>query len=624
MGYDYYCTGCGRELNQNTVLFNMEPVLLGSTKEEFKILRFRMTLDELNAFLRTGQTVELGWRRCSFTLQQIMTYIANQHNLNDPVIAQLTMDDIGAYVKTEILSSSDDSDEENDGLDLFGGAGFSAEQEKSNDETSNAELEKSKTVSAAIQALERKNIKIADQALVGGELRQDLSVLKNLFANNAAYEFDIQVKTENDNEGQPVVTGYQVQSGWPKHTTDVDARVCPYCSRPVFEHAGTAHHQAIAFIGDQKAGKTSTILALAHYAEHGCLANFGSQIWADSSTIGSIATIEVLSKSQRLIEDLRGYAEGIAPPKNDATKRDDAYCATFRIRNRASAKYFLLTLTDLPGELCNVDGTVDVNKLMDEFQVALSCHAYILCFDTITAASGEAVKMTQSVCRWADRFQSLRYQREKSIPGHAPGYVPIMILYTKSTELENPSDETGLQPAGLDLVKQVHTFYTEDFYIDNNPIYKFVGEQLRQYDSLKKCYQARLRISPFGYPAPSKNDQSSDHAARKAPMPKQVDLLMRWILELSGCIPTEASYRVTLQTEQRVRPDNNFITRVQYIDQNPGARGNDEQKFREALARCYLFENPGYFDDAYVRCYGRKVMTKKLSLEEMFGKKNCD
>lgn len=629
-GYDYYCTGCGRELNQDTVLFNMEPILLGSTKVEdaFRVLQFRMTLGELTAFVQNGQIAELGFRRCTIRLHELMGYVANQNNLNNPAIAGLTMEDIVAYTKTNLFSDEDDSRQDDaDKVELFGGLAFAPlPDEAAAEETPPAAPEEQKTESEAILALERKNIKNADQAFIKENLRRDLNLLKNIFSANDAYEFDIQLKTDNDNEGQPVVIGYQVQSGWPRHTTDVDARVCCYCARPVFEYAGTAPHQAIAFIGDQKAGKTSTILALAHYAEHGLLANLGNEIWADSATIDSVATIEVLSKSDRLVEDLKNYGDGIAPPKNDATKREDAYCATFRVRNKFQPKYYLLTLTDLPGELCNAThGTVDVNKVMDEFQVALSCHAYILCFDTLTAGNGEAQKMTQNVCKWADKFQSLRYAREEKIPGHTPGYAPVMILYTKCTELENPPVDTAATPPRaktIDLVKQAHVFYTEDLYIDNNPIYAYAGSQLREYDTLRRCYQARLRTSPFGYPAQSKNDKNFDPSAIRKPMPKQIDRLMRWILEVSGCVPTEASYRPTLQTEQRVKPEQNFITRVQYVDQNPGAGGRDEQRFREALARCYLFENPGYFDDGYVRCYGRTVMTKKLVLEEKIGKNN--
>lgn len=625
MAYNYYCTHCGRELQQETVLFNMEPLLVGSVekKDAFRQIQFRLTLSELQGLVMSGKPADMGYRRCAITLPVLMKCISNPHNMNDPAIAGLTLEDIEEYTKIDIQVAEETSDSGSDSFGLDGLAfGLIDDDvpEKKEEPAPETEIQEKK-LSAAILALESKNIKNADRAFLKDNLAQDLNILKNLFANNQPFVFDIQLKTEKDNEGQPLVVGYRVQRDWPRRTTDVDARVCLYCASPVFKHAGTAQHQAIAFIGGQKTGKTCTMLALAHYMENAMVGNLGNTIWAASTPINSVATRDPLSNAEQLEIDLANYAQGIPPAKTDANKREDAYSVTFRVRNKFEDKYYILTLTDVPGELCRSDGTIDTTKVLDEFPVALCCHAYILCFDSKQATGDEAVRMISNVCSWADEFQKLRYQRETTL-GHTPGYAPIMVLYTKCTELENPPEEAPIHSLGFDLVKQSYMFHYEGLCIDDNPIYAFVGKQLKQYDSLKESYQARLRVSPFGFYAPAKDNPDFDMNNLRHPEPKQIDRLMQWILEVSGCVPVEAEFRPTLGVAQVIKPERNFITRVQYRHENPGKGGSADERFREGLARVHLYENPGYFDDGYVRNYNKTIMTKKLMFEEKLGKKN--
>lgn len=622
MAYKYYCTGCGRELSQETVLVNMEPVLRGNTKESFQQLTFRMTLPELVKLYESGTPTEYGWRHCKFSFSELMRYIANVNNLKDDVIATLTLADIEDYTRVD-MKLEEGQAETSMVDDLFGDV--SSPVQKAEMASQVQETEK-RELCPAIKAILDKNKKIQQETLLRSSLDPDFNLLKSLFTEGNDYEFELKLVTEPDNDKNDVIVGYEVQNGWPKHTTPVSmARICPQCLTPVFDHAGTAEHKSIVFIGSQKTGKTSTIVSLVHYAENGSKVNLGNKIWSGSNVISDLETIEVLSKSEPLIKDLEDFKEGYAPKKTDV-KRENAYVATFRIRNNhQGAKYYLLTLTDIPGDICNEgDGTIDHAKVNDEFMVALSCQAYILCFDAAKAVSGEAQKIIYNVCSWASKFQKLRFDRATPDKNGSVGNAPIMILYTKCAELEDPvdaPDDEQSSPMCLDLVKRSHVFYEEGRLIDRNPIYKYAGEQMMAYDNLRECYQARLRVSPFGYPAPSREEATMNKVLPKTPMPKQIDKLMRWILELTGAIPTAASYRSTLDSSGIKKVEQNYITRPQYITTNPGGNGNDEQKFREALARCYLFSNPGYFDNQYVRCHGNRVMLKKLLFEEIILKK---
>ena len=79
MAYNYYCTYCGRELSQDTVFFDMQSVLTGSTSKEneFKILKFLVTKSELEAIVAAGTQEDMGFARCKLTLQLLMNYISN-------------------------------------------------------------------------------------------------------------------------------------------------------------------------------------------------------------------------------------------------------------------------------------------------------------------------------------------------------------------------------------------------------------------------------------------------------------------------------------------------------------------------------------------------------------------
>ena len=91
MAYKYYCLNCGKTLSQETVLFDLQHLLIEDENTEFNTLRLRLTLGELTALIASGTPVEENYRSCTLPLAQIMGYISNENNLNDPRIAGLTM-----------------------------------------------------------------------------------------------------------------------------------------------------------------------------------------------------------------------------------------------------------------------------------------------------------------------------------------------------------------------------------------------------------------------------------------------------------------------------------------------------------------------------------------------------
>ena len=594
MAYDFYCSYCGKQLNQNTVLFDMQYLLTRSKERTFNILKFRMTQAELKALIASGEPAENGYRSCKLTLTEVMTYISNRNNLKNSVIAQLTMEDISKYLEQGFGNTTAAAKDD----DPFG---FDADEEMEEEEDLSEEIQVPYVTPPAIQAIEEKDEANKDRAFTKSILRSDFEVLKGLFDQNETIVFEIKEETDVDNEGQDVLTGYNLNltvGGY----MDVDARVCPKCGTKVFNHAGTAQHQAVAFIGYAASGKTSTILALTHYAENYMITGFGSDIWDGSKVISSVATVEVLDKSTQLRADLKGYGQGVAPAKTDLQQRTDAYSATFRIKNKAQNRYYLLTLTDLPGELCNDDGTVKKETVHNTFPVALSCDAFIACFDTqsINQSGGGdgVVDKVMNVCRWADEFQKMRASHNE-----VKTYAPTMVLFTKCKELE-VAQEPPLPKKMLLPLAQMYSLKDEKRRIEANNLYRFVCDQFDQFGQLKKAYHAMMRCSPFGYMAPSENDRRNGAQAH-APTPKNIDVLMNWLLSVVGCIPTEASYAIS-PADVPYRLDKFCISRPQLRSQNPG-NGKEIGDVEESMARCALFENPGHFDEGFVANYASKA-----------------
>lgn len=600
MGYDFYCSQCGKQLNQNTVLFDMQYLLTRDDTRQFNILKYRMTQTELKALLAAGAPGEHGYKLCKLTMADIMRCVGNRNNLNDVNIAALTLTEINDYINANLGAASGAQQGPADDYDDY------ADDYEDEEEDLSAEAAAPYVKPPAITGLENKSKALVDEIFIKDLLTKDLSVLQSLFAENEIFEILIREENDTDNEGNPVLEGYSLKSVG--GAIRVTARVCCQCGTRVFEHAGTAKHQAVAFIGSPKAGKTSTILALTHYATFYMDNGFGGgKIWEGCQTIDSVASVQLLDKTARKSADLDNYGQGIAPAKTAAEKREDAYSVTFRLSNKAEGKKrYLLTLIDLPGELCVEDGKVQWAKVQNLFPVALTCDAFVLCFDTQSLAGKNGTQspaqLVADVCNWADQFQKMRAQHNG-----LDTYVPTMVLFTKCEELEDPNAAVPPMRPLLPL-DRMYLLKSEKQQIAGNKMYQFVSERFSNYGQLDKAYHAMMRCSPFGYNAPDaevlrETKKAGSDIPYHIPMPKNIDYLMRWLLSVTGCIPTEASFSRSINDVPYVL--RNFcITRPQLRSQNPGLVADKTYgtigDIEESMARCALFENPGHFDREYV------------------------
>lgn len=581
MSYSYYCTKCGRRLSQESVLYDMQYLLTEGGNIHFKALRFRLTQEELMGFF-TGNGDEQRFYPAKIPFTAFREFLADRVNMNNDALRELELSDIIDFLEQDQGEAEQAREQEN----FFGN--FLGDFDQEQPAASAPEAQEQQTP-PAIQALLGSVVNAMSSDDAKREIRQELSYVLRAFQKKEKLSCSFKPVFEPCDTGDSdVLVGYTVKyfSGLVR---DYQARVCPSCGEPVFEKAGTAVHKSAAFVGYQSSGKTSTILALTHYARNAIAGSFGSTIWQSAAPIAGI-DVTLLSPPQRLREDLKGYSMGYAPPKTQASVREDAYSATFLIQREGSNRKHILTLIDLPGELCMGEneknansGTLEADKIHNQFQIAMTCDVYIACFDTSVlenAAEGLASR-AGNVCSWVENFQKMRCN---FLGTRDPA--PVMLLYTKCAELE----ERGVEEIPSTTFRNVkYVFESEQAHIENKPIYHFPLQRFQKMDLMRSAYVAALRCSPYGYAAPSKLAAKEQEIPVQLPVPYHIDSLMRWLLVLIGAIPVNAQKFRFHGGEAEGTLDNYYLQRPQYRRESP----MDDD---EAVARYYLFLNPGKQD----------------------------
>lgn len=645
MAHKYYCTHCARELDQERVLMDMEYALTVSSDEQskadekeevqkFQLLKFLVTVKEFHALIARGTPGDLGFLHFDMPIEDLAGYLANERNLNDPDIAGLTLEDINGYLADKrVVEFGEDDTDSGDAMDFLSG-GFDTDDLFGGPAKTEEKTVEKYEPSAAINALKGKIATAKGTNLTERLLEEDLDLLRKLVGENGCISIAIKPTYEKADTGDDILTGYYARRGIKQIVKE--ARRCCHCGTLVFKHAGAAVHRAVAFIGEQKSGKTSTILALSHYAERAArTVQPDDPIWKGSTSIPGIRYMELVGVNDDLKNDLGLYDIGVAPKKNDARERTDAYSSTLWITNTRGeyGEKFILTLTDLPGELCNDDGTIQRDKILNEFPVAMSSDVFIMCFDTNPDPDRKVDANTsiRRTCTWASEFQSLRQEYKKHTVIRESGVTspelteecvaPMMVVFTKCEELEEGTDKKPDKKEyhNPKRAAEVYSLKVEREYIDQNPVYKSVGEMVQVYENLKNAYVARLRTSPYGFKAPDKPTYLEDKSRNKNadgsiryPEPKHVAELMHWLMVITGCVPVPAEFVPNPMDTERVRRLNDvYVRRPQYRCWNPQGK-TYKDRVDEAQYRAYLFENYSAVDEGYLINYDNPAWEREM------------
>lgn len=616
MKYDYYCTECGRKLNHETILFDMDALLTQSKDEGLNLIHLRMTEQELLSLINSGRPVADDYYECAMSFQQLMEYLSGPNSMNLAELKELTLEEVNQFLQQgsslyDLLGAG-----RSDGF----GAGIPGRTAANRREA----------YPLAIRKLLSSSERNIDPVSEESNLRKELSMIRALFqTTDGQYHFLIKPHEEMYGAGadEKVMDGYLLNMGDPLD----NARICPKCKKRLFEKAGTAEHRVISFIGKSATGKTSIILALTHYALYGLCENGDTDgrkaaVWKQKGVIAEGRRREGITcrllndDNAKLKSDLEWFTYGVAPKKTEAGEREDAYHATLRISNHNDGRQMIVSLMDLPGELFS-GHKVNEGKLQKEFSAALSSSAFVICFDTESGGMSSAIEELVDISRG---MQQLRMGKL-----HEKYYVPSMLLFSKYDDAVEPLKAEDGRATDLYMLQ------SEAKDLSENRIYKLAMQRFRKDPLLFQSYFAAMRCGAFGHevpntqevggqpiggdlptgfdPVPSdtapqaetKEEQVAAYAKAHSrapetmiPKPNQIDLLMQWMLQITGCLPCEATYATKAAHEEL---KNFYLGSPQYRQKNPGdGNRRDDYDLHEAMARCLMFSNPGHWDTKLV------------------------
>ena len=547
MAYPYYCTHCGKELNQEIVLFNMIPALTGKESEEFSLIRFRMTKQELEKLVSSGTRLENGYSRCRLSFAEVMGFIGNDNNNSIRAISGITLQDVDEYcaaVKAQ----------------------FSVHEEVS--------------IPEGILAMERDLAGNEDIMFIRHRLCKEFRILCEAFSQSDFCEFEIKLDFETDNNDKPVLVGYFANTGLYDRCMMEGKRLCPCCGNAVIPHAGAVPQKIVAFIGGMRASKTTTMLALVHYAWYGCCPPMIHSIWADAERIPQICHFELLDPSDNLRGDMVHYEQGISPPKY----RCDEMPTANLLATKSDYSKVILTLLNPPGELFDAYiNRVNTDLLFNHFPILLKADVLIHCVSNRTLDPAANIRPDQyNMTTDLSCAESL-----VSALSSAGFYPPVLTLFTDLPEQCSYSN-SPLVPKGINLL------HKEYGALQHNPLTANYLQMAGHFSNMRMdspaVYRNAMYCHPMGYDTPVINmyDLSEKDEQPVQPSPVKIPLLMRWILYVTGILPTEFEQPATGELIQ------GYVTRTQYRQENPVDK-------IEAVARCILFQNPGQNDVSLMR-----------------------
>ena len=619
MAYNYYCTNCGQLISQETVLFNMQNLVLEDDSQSFETFSMYMTLEQINNLIARGTLLESGYRQIRLSFTEVMQIISGYWNLNKPELASLTLEQIQEYLRPAMEEGpvvKQPKKKKTGGLN-FAMKSVMVETDVDEEEEEEAAPAKAepKEIPPAVQALSSLWGGMAGDQTVEQKIRGELELLQKAFGDKDFIEIPIIEDIEKDDRGENVVVGYRLINKSGNHKT-YRLRTCPKCHRPIYEHAGRAEHRIVVFMGTPESGKTSAILAMTHF-----LSMSLDPIWKNYEHV-DYSEFKLLDENHELLsKELADFPLGIAPKRTDPKHKDDAYSATFWFSDKSGSH--LLTLTDMPGEMMAPEAHPDeINEegLNNTHQAALRCDAYVICFDATTVfrstseeggdedgqeVRSNAKKQVRMLVEKLNKLQKLRQNmiREKEGSSANLKYVPTLVMITKDATLEQQTEKPetkSMIPSEL-----LYCFQAEREFIQSNRVYNYILETLSESRELCSSYHAMMRCSPFGYAAPNRLDIQKDNLPYHAPSPKNVDEAIKWILKLVGILPAPGEL-ITDEGPLTCKDKDYRLTRAQYRSENP----KEGEELAEALSRCTLFENPGRFDEQVLEAHTEGFFAK--------------
>lgn len=553
----YHCVECGGKINDDTVLFDLG----GLFRDGLETLPFRLTEAELRLLQRDGEFIEGRAFQCAMSLGEILSFMGNGHNLDNPVTAMLTRDQLRMFADGE-----------------------------------------SREPVPALSPRESSGEEKESEAL-----RRDAERLLDTLDSKGNVSFTLELIGEQSADGVEVITAVMAD-GTGNGKQLLEQRLCPHCKQPLYRRAGTAEHKVVTFLGMPQSGKTGILQAMLHYAHYQASFDRGHPIWQGVPCISQLGTVELLHVSPALRGRER-FEAGLAP--DAGTETGEYTGATFRIRERTASQEVppretILTLVELPGSVCDSNGVLDRTRIINRCPIVLDSAALVVCQNVYQSCLGEegnehAVEYARKTGALADQFQSML------VNVGARGSIPMLLLFTACPDLEGQKRGRKTNLIFSNPVQQTYQLNQERGNMEKNPYYKKMIQLLANAGTIQSGFRAELRCSAFGF-LPGQGQLLTDGSTRqpetKQVRPVNVDRLLRWILSVTGCIPVHSGLKVR-----------GYMDRRQFRMENPEFDSNLVPV--EAVLRCTLFSNPGVHDTYLVENLGNKlaVAGRKMTMK---------
>ena len=555
MPYAYHCPWCGQTHQMDEMLIDLAPVISDGS---IRILKLQMTVGELNTIAAKGpQSKKLEEKEpWSPSFSELMTIVAGRHNLNNPAIQDVTMEDINAFLDRKQEASR--CVEYEDFESVFGEC-LDVEEVKTEPDVPDYEP------SAPLRAILDCLTQYYGECISGALMASDLEVIRGIYDRGNPRLFVRPISMEGVTTGFHFM--YRSRHYW------INNRLCPSCGCVVPEQACTVPQKTVAFFGKNLTSKTSTLLALTHYALNGSLPRFVHPIWKDAERLTQVRRFELLCPSQYLCRDLENYERGISPPKY-GIQRAEQPVAHLLVTNTDGSQS-ILTLINPPGEICGGrEEGIKVDLLFNEFPAILSADVLIHC---VSFNNLERDTINTDL-RSAESLMVLM--------ADAGNACPVLTLFT-DLPAEYRFEKQEFSPGVLNMLQSEYNVLRET---GKTAYYLYEIERLsRMCMDSATIYRNVMHCHPLGCDTPVVYENTLKYSPQPVPpAPENIPLLMQWILYATGILTAEITHPSTGEYKS------GRITRSQYRCENPINRS-------EAVARCILFRNPGRNDLAMAR-----------------------
>lgn len=323
---------------------------------------------------------------------------------------------------------------------------------------------------------------------------------------------------------------------------------CPKCHAPVLKGTGKYRHLPIGFIGGPRAGKTSLIVAM-----------FSELLMKPKNFPEAVRLAD--SKIENLKRQVMLYSKGWKVEKSQQESVRDSFNASVWVQNQGrGGKYVIFTLVDIAGELClNEQGLFDQSAVR-KYPLIDQCSLYLLCtcisdagFRVDGGNGGIGAGVSSIVSGIADCFD----RRGEYFP--PLGIVLTKADYVKTVEntehvMNNPFHGIVCKAEyfikGKEMLARLGRIY--EMYNNDEDYIKplsWVCKLFRDYHD--KTYLSMFYCSATGMTAETyqgergeaeKIKQNVDSEGRKIQFKStNVDTLLWWILQVTGCVPVEES-----------------------------------------------------------------------------------